>query len=143
MRTVSSRTVRIFLKNAGYNKEETLQSSSRNARKLGVEMSRASLIHFLNPCGRDDVTEIVLLDGLVREVVDFSDGEDISEDEVEEDTEEKLPNFTLQLDALILARSILDSHVHLSEEASKTLLKCQRAMNVEENSRMRQSTIGD
>ena len=114
---------------------------ARDAQEHGVEDSTATLVHILNTCGEDDVTETVCLQDLAREVADMPDDDGENEDEAEEDADGKLPSLPVQLDALTLARAVLDSHGLLSEDASKALFKCQRAINVEKTRRMKQTTI--
>ena len=125
-----------------YDEEETLQSRARDAQEYGVEVSNASLANMLHPHGEDDVTESVSLDELAREVADVSDAVQ-DHDEVEQDITEQLPSVEGQLNALTMARAILDSHGMLSEETSKALFKCQRAINVEKTRHMNQTTIED
>ena len=88
-----------------------------------MEVIKASLANLLSPDGENDVAESVSVEELAKEVADVSDCEE-NEDGSEENTENKLTSFAVQQDALALARSILESHGHLSEEASKALFKC-------------------
>lgn len=125
---------------SGYDEQETLQSMVRDGLEYGIELTASNVSHMLNPSGENDVTEKVSLDELAKEVADVSDCESGSEEETEA-TEDKLPSFSLQLDALSLARAILESHGHLSEEASRALFKSQRAINTEKGRRMNQTTI--
>ena len=115
----------------------------RDAEEHGVEVSTATLVQILNPCGEDDVTETVCLQDLATEVADMPDDDGENEDEAEKEADGKLPSLPVRLDALTLARAVLDSHGPLSEDASKALFKCQRAINVEKTRRMNQKTIHD
>lgn len=111
----------------------------RDARNHGVEGSKASLVDILNSYCEDYEPETVCLDNLAREVANISDGG--QENQAKEGVEEKLSSFALQLNGRTLARSLLDIHGHLSEEASKALFTCQRAINVDKFYRVTQTTI--
>lgn len=101
-----------------------------------MEVSKDNSVYTLNPCGEDDVTGTLYLSDLARKVADISDGELGTDDEAEEDAEKKLLNLALQLEALTLVCSILDSHRLLSSEARKTLFRYHRASNVEKTRRL-------
>lgn len=92
----------------------------RDGLKHGIKLTTSNVSYRINSTGKNHVAEKVFLDELAKQIADLSDGELKSEEE-EDSTEHKLQIFSLQLDALSLARAFFKSHGNSSEMVSRAL----------------------
>lgn len=121
--------------------DETLHYMARDAEEHGLRVSKANLEFLLIPTEENSVTKEVTLEELGKEIAGVDDPES-EEDEGSED-EELYPNATVQLQSLNAAKATLERHGHLNEDYRKAFYECQRALRLEKQRSMTQTTIED
>jgi len=124
---------------------DSVARMDRDATEHGFAFTRSGLENSLNTDDADDVTEEVTIESLAREIA-FDEQE--PDQRAEEDTgviEEEEGDLSAQktLECLALARSILERHGGLCDVGRNAFSSCQRALRLEKNAAMRQTTILD
>lgn len=122
--------------------QDCLSSMQRDAAESGVEFTKAGLRDLLNPAEEDDVNESVTIEELGRDIaaaettVSEVDGDEHPDTDSTESVEQ-------QLHCIAVTKACLERMGSLSPDTNLAFLNCQRALRLEKQSKLKQTTILD
>lgn len=122
--------------------QECLSSMQRDATESGVEFTTAGLRDLLNPAEEDDVNESVTIEELGKDIAvdDTSVPEVDADEQPDADSSESVDQ---QLHCIAVAKACLERMGTLSADTNLAFLNCQRALRLDKQSNMKQTTILD
>lgn len=122
--------------------EDCINSMQRDATESGVHFTTAGLKDLLNPSEEDDVVESVTTEELGREIAAVDSN--VSEVDVDEQPDsDSTESVEQQLHCIAVTKACLERMGSLSQDTKLAFLNCQRALRLEKQSNMKQTTILD
>lgn len=122
----------------GLKTDEKYVKMARDTTEHEVRLTRVGLESLLNPDGDDTVIEDLMLEDLGRKVASLASNEPVDPDL--QDCEDKTMSLDQELKCFATARSILEKHGELNDEAQNAFFSCQRTLRPEKVSSLKQTT---